>query len=54
MQGAAERGLLRLVCGRAEALVKAGLAAMAWLPPGPLPQGPSAYVTDLLAYLAVG
>ncbi|KAG2484967.1 hypothetical protein HYH03_016264 [Edaphochlamys debaryana] len=51
VQDGGERGLLRLLAGRVEALVGAARAGIPWLPPGPLPAAPSAYAEDLLALL---
>ncbi|GLC33371.1 hypothetical protein PLESTB_000340000 [Pleodorina starrii] len=50
VQDGGERGLLRLLAGRVEALV-AGAKALQWLPQGPLPSGTSQYADDLLALL---
>ncbi|KAG2441077.1 hypothetical protein HXX76_003930 [Chlamydomonas incerta] len=51
VQDAGEKGLLRLVAARVEALVAAGGRAAVWLPGGPLPMGMSPYAEELLALL---
>ncbi len=50
VQDGGERGLQRLLQGRAEALV-AGARSLNWLPQAPLPLGTSQYAEDLLALL---
>ncbi|KAG2450370.1 hypothetical protein HYH02_004875 [Chlamydomonas schloesseri] len=51
VQDAGEKGLLRLIAARVEALVAAGGRAANWLPGGPLPMGMSPYAEELLALL---
>ncbi|PNH12825.1 putative exocyst complex component 6, partial [Tetrabaena socialis] len=51
VQDGGERGLLRLLSGRVEALVEGGGRGLVWLPPGPLPPGNSPHVDELLALL---
>ena len=53
VQDAGEKGLVRLLAARVEALVAAGGRAANWLPGEPLPMGMSPYAEELLALLRV-
>jgi hypothetical protein len=53
VQDVAERAVLRLVSARVGRAMTEGFKGLAWLPPGPLPPGRSAYVEELLDVVQV-